>query len=296
MTTRSMTRAIATIAAALVAASGVAACGDDDDKGADTPAEPAKTTAAPTPAAFAIDATADGKKKAMTFPASVKAGLVTLTLTNSDKKPRSAQVVRIDDAHSVDDVLKIVKSEDNAKIPTWMYGGGGVSTTAPGASRSATQVLAPGKYVIWDDEEGSADEAKGEFTVTGAAGTAELPAVPATVTATEYRFELNGLKAGTNQVRFENTGKQLHHALFFPINAGKTFAEVKKFMTTEDSNGKPPVDFEGGVGTTVIDGGVAQNTTLDLKAGRYAVICFLPDREGGPPHLAKGMITELTVE
>jgi len=46
----------------------------------------------------------------------------------------------------------------------------------------------------------------------------------------------------------------------------------------------------------VIDGGIAQNIELDLEAGKYAVVCFIQDRKGGPPHGAKGMISELVVE
>ena len=41
-----------------------------------------------------ITASAEGKtRKAMTFASSVKAGLVTMTLTNSDTVPRSAQLL-----------------------------------------------------------------------------------------------------------------------------------------------------------------------------------------------------------
>lgn len=35
---------------------------------------------------------------------------------------------------------------------------------------------------------------------------------------------------------------------------------------------------------------------LDLKRGKYVLVCFVSDREGGPPHVAMGMIAEATVE
>ena len=281
-----------------------AGCGDDDDDGG-AASESAK------PTAFAITATAEGaKKKALEFPATVKAGLVTMTLTNNDKVGRSAQIIRVTGDQTVDDVLKIVNAEET-KIPAFMEDGGGLGEVAPGQTASATQNLAPGKYVIWDDaggDEGPGNDelgAKGEFTVTGEASDAELPEVAAKVTATDepdgeertYGFEFDGLKAGTNDVRFENTGDELHHALFFPLAKGKTIEDAEKaFASEEEPTGPPPVDFENGVGTTVIDGGIAQNITLDLKAGKYAVICFLSDREGGKPHVASGMIEELVVE
>jgi hypothetical protein len=289
---------------AVAAGAFVAGCGDDDEDSASS--EAAK------PISFQITATAEGaKQKALEFPSSIKAGLVDVTLRNEDEAPRSAQIIRVEGDHTVDDVLKIVDSEEPEEIPTWMQDGGGLGSVKPGASATATQVLAPGKYVIWDDEGGddgpgnSELGAKGEFTVTGPPVDAELPARDATVTATDegegedktYDFEFTGLKAGTNEVRFENTGDELHHALFFPMREGVTIKEVEDaFAAEEEPEGPPPVDFAKGVGTTVIDGDIAQNISLDLEAGRYAVVCFISDREGGPPHAAKGMLEELTVE
>ena len=302
---RCFMRSVAALAA--VGAGGfVIACGDDDEE---------KRPAAAKPAAFAIKATADGKKKALEFPASVKSGLVTMTLTNSDTVPRSAGIVRLVGDHSVDDFLEAVESEEEGfPIPNWIEDGGGVSTVEPGETASVTQVLAPGRYAITDDEtaggEGEGPShaergAKGEFTVTGPASDADLPAQPATLTAIdrgdgknkEYGFEFEGLKAGTNQVRFENTGQELHHAVMFPINQGKTFEDVTAAFTSDGPpQGPPPVDFDKAFHTQVIDGGIAQNIELDLQPGSYAVVCFIQDRKGGKPHVAQCMIAELTIE
>ena len=46
----------------------------------------------------------------------------------------------------------------------------------------------------------------------------------------------------------------------------------------------------------MIEGGEGQLVTLDLKPGRYALYCFITDREGGPPHALKGMVDEVEVE
>ncbi len=286
---------------ALLAAGGlIAGCGDDDSDDA----------ASAAPARFAIAATAQDGKPALTVPATVKAGLVTISLKNTDKRPRSAGLVRIVGDHTVDEVVEVTSSSEGEPIPQWLQDGGGVGAVAPGATAAVTQVLAPGRYAVTDDETASGDGegptnaqrgATGEFTVTGPASDAELPEQPATLTATddgkEYGFAFEGLKAGTNRIRFENTGKQLHHAVLFPINKGSTFADAKKaFASDAPPKGPPPVDFSKAVGTQVIDGGIAQNITLDLAAGSYAVACFITDRKGGKPHVEKGMIDELVVK
>ena len=298
-----MPRMILTFLAIAATGTFVAGCGDDEETAS-------KDAAAPAPASFAIEATAEGKKKALTFPATVKAGVVTMTLTNSDTVSRSAGIVRLLDNHTVEEFRKVVE-EEGAPIPDWIEDGGGLPGVEPGATATVTQVLAPGRYGISDDEtEGGQGEGKsyadlgaeGEFTVTGAASDAELPAQPASLIATddgakEYGFEFKGLKAGPNKVRFENTGKELHHAILFPIIKGKTIEDAEKaFASDGPPKGPPPVDFEKGLNTQVIDGGIAQNIELDLEAGSYAVVCFIQDRKGGKPHIAKGMIDELVVK
>ena len=235
-----------------------------------------------------------------------------MALSNADTVPRSVQLLRIVGDHSIDEVVKVV-SADGEEIPNWIQDGGGVPAVEPDGQGTATQVLAPGRYVLIDDEEGEGDNAKsnaelgavGEFTVNGKRTRATLPPQPATITATDavsgnkktYGFRLEGLKAGTNHVHFQNTGAELHHALFFPMRKGATLDQAEQLFTSSKTpSGPPPIDFAKAVGTKVIDAGIEQNITLELPAGRYAVICFVSDRKGGKSHVEKGMIEEATVE
>lgn len=302
---RHVTRRATATLIVLGMAAGATGCGDDD--------EPARDAAAPVEAAgFVIEATAEGKsRKALRFPATVKAGLVKMTLENADAGQRSAQLMRILGDHDANDVLKIFTDEGGDATPSWIQDGGGLAAVKPGASASVTQVLAPGRYVLFDDAtqrgdgEGPSNAelgATGEFTVTGPQSDAALPEQPATLTATDdgeddYDFEFAGFRSGVNQVRFENTGEQMHHALLFPIHEGKTIEDAEESFTSDaPPAGPPPVDFAAGLGTAVIDGGNAQNISLDLEPGRYAVVCFITDRQGGKEHVHKGMIAELTVK
>ena len=273
-----------------------AGCGDDDDDGDEPAAEPA---------ALQIEATASGERKALEVPESVPAGVVRISLRNSDDLPREAQIIRVTGGQSPEEVIEAVSGEEGAPIPDFVQDGGGVAPVQPGQTGTVTQVLAPGDYVAIDlfEEEGEEETqsnaelgATASFTVEGDAGDAELPETDATITAVDYSFEAEGLRPGKNEVRFENTGEELHHAILFPINEGVEFSEVREaFASEEEPEGPPPVDFENQVGTSVIDGGNAQNVELELEEGRYAALCFIQDRAGGPPHVAKGMISELTV-
>ena len=142
-------------------------------------------------------------------------------------------------------------------------------------------------------------QATASLEVAGGGGGAP-PSAPASIRASEYAFATAGLKAGRNRVTFENTGKEPHHAVIAPLRPGKTLADVRKFAREEgdedrESSGPPPLDFEKTQATTVFDGGMKQVTELDLEPGKYALLCFITDRKGGPPHVAKGMVAEATV-
>jgi hypothetical protein len=91
--------------------------------------------------------------------------------------------------------------------------------------------------------------------------------------------------------------RKLHHIIAIPYEAGATLEEVKAFATSDASpDGPPPLDFQWASVTAVLEGGDSQITELNLTSGTYAFVCFISDRAGGPPHVAKGMINEVVVE
>ena len=246
----------------------------------------------PTP--VAIEVSGKGKDVKATIPDTVKGGLVEMNLNNSTDAPRDAQIVRIEGDHSPEELLKVI--EGGGSIPDWLQDGGGVGSTPPGKPGSAIQNLAEGNYILVAAPEEEGEPATAEFKVEGGEE-GELPKTDARIVASEYTFDVQGLKAGQNEVTFENSGQELHHALGFPIKPGKTLDDVKKALSEEgEPSGPPPFDPQGIFGTAVIDGGISQVVNLDLKPGKYAVVCFIQDRKGGPPHVMKGMIKEVEVQ
>jgi hypothetical protein len=262
-----------------LATAGLAACGDDKSGSS--------------PKKVEIEATGGGKKVSLTAPKTVDGGLVEISFKNSAKDPQEAQLIRVEGNHSEEDIFKVLGS-DGGPIPTWLSGGGGVGETKPGETRSVTQVLPKGKYYVVDsNQEGK--PVTSALTVEGGDG-GELPETDATVTAQEYSFSTNGLKSGSNEIRFENRGKELHHLIALPLNKGASIADVKKaFAQQGEPSGPPPFDESKTTGTAVIDSGESQVTDLRLNKGKYALVCFIQDRKGGPPHALQGMVTEADI-
>ncbi len=219
---------------------------------------------------------------------SVRGGLVEIRLRNMSAAPRKAQLWRIDGDHSVEQALRARRP-----LPDWLRTAGGVSLTEPGKTSSTLQALPAGRYFVAAVL--GTPGIVASFTVTGPDSVPAPPRAPARVEARDFSFRVSGLKAGRNSVDFDNTGSEPHHAYFTPMRAGADIKDVKVFFGARTSTGPPPVDPETVRETVVLEGRDRQVTQLDLPAGRYALICFVRGRRGGPRHLELGMINEVTV-
>ena len=68
---------------------------------------------------------------------------------------------------------------------------------------------------------------------------------------------------------------------------GATIDQAQEFFATEDFKGPPTVDFDASEITAVLDTGGKEVATVELQSGSYALLCFLTDRAGGPPHVIR---------
>jgi hypothetical protein len=263
----------------------IGGCGDDDDDGAGEGAQPVRISVK------------DGEDPTVSTE-QVEAGLAEITLETRGKKRHDAQLFRVVGDHPPAEVIEtitgIVRGDP---LPSWLFAGGGIGPVPGGQSQAVTQVLEPGTYYVADIE-GSVGpptpETVASFVVSGDAGDTELPDEETTVEAFDYGFRAEGLTAGENRILFENTGDQPHHIIAAPIVPGKTIADVRKFVRSD--GGKPPISERESVTTAVLEGGTSQIVDLRLKSGDYALLCFISDRKGGPPHALKGMISPASVE
>jgi len=237
-------------------------------------------------------------------PASVAGPLVKVTFKNSGTQPHGVLLARVDAGHTQDEIAASV-AEQGAPVPPWAHLQGGVDAVPPGQQASATVKLAPGSYFLLDPDSGDDDVSyvKGgairPINVTGGGSKGVVPSAPVTISAKEYGFDVPSLKAGETTVRFENKGKEPHIMVAAPIADGASIDTVKAFFASEGpppaGGPPPPLDFENAVALQALDAGQSEVTTLNLKPGRYAFVCFLNDRAGGPPHFTKGMLQEVKV-
>ena len=286
-------RRTVTALAALAGLCGLPACGEDD-----------KTDEKPQTVRISISDEPGGRFK-ITAPSSVPAGTAQIEFRNNGKVDHEAQLIRVDGNHSAQEVLSQLGRE-GAPIPSWLHGGGGVSTTKPGQSLTVIQRLQPGTYYVLDLESPDRPENAPPNATKGAVATiqvredggsnASLPKTEARIATVDYGFRTSGLHTGLNRIEFDNVGRQPHHVILAPISPGKTIADVRRAVTSENQQGPPPIDEQNASTTAVIDGGLKQVVLMNIaRPGKYALLCFISDRQGGPPHVAKGMVTEVDV-
>jgi uncharacterized cupredoxin-like copper-binding protein len=106
------------------------------------------------------------------------------------------------------------------------------------------------------------------------------------------------LKSGKFAFDIENKGDQVHEAVLLHLKKEGPLMELMESMGPEGPD--PEVIGFLGVKVPVIPGASAKMAVPELEAGRYALICFLPDTsvpgKEKPPHFALGMVSEFSVE
>jgi uncharacterized cupredoxin-like copper-binding protein len=243
--------------------------------------------------------TITGTDFAFAAPDTVPAGLVTLRFLAQGQEPHQAVVMRLDSGKTMAD-LQTMMADPEAPIPAWLAFPIGVSVIAPGDSGNATAVLTPGHYALVcfiASPDGTPHVMKGmvrPFEVAASAATpAPEPTADITITEKDYDFVFSApLTAGTHTIRVENAGPQLHEIALNQLAPGKTLADFQAWVQG-GMKGEPPAKPVGGV--TGPDVGGHEYFTATLTAGKYVLICFVPDQTDKQPHFMHGMVKEITV-
>jgi hypothetical protein len=257
------------------------------------PATADAAAAAPAPTMLTITAT----DYAFDLPAQVPAGIVTIHLVNNGKEIHQAQLIRFDDGKTMADFTEAMKQK--GPPPTWIKFVGGPNAAVPGGSVDGSVALSQGNYVVLcfiPSPDMKPHMMKGmihPFEVTAQAGAADhLSGATDTLTVTEYAFtQTPALTPGHHTILVHNSGTQDHEVVLVKLPPGVTIAAFAKWTGT--MKGEPPGMPLGGV--TAIGSGESADFTVDLTAGDYAFICFVPDAKDEKPHFMHGMMTQFKV-
>jgi hypothetical protein len=229
-------------------------------------------------------------------PSNADPGLTEIVFENASGRKSDMQLIWAKEDHSPAEVSRGLAAAMQGKpLPDWFVAAGGVGLTSNGKSQTVTQVLEPGIYFAVNTEIDGPAEVNdvGRLEVNGDATDDEVDG-DATISAFEYGFDAEGLSSGSAEVTFENKGVEPHHIVYAPLKGDTTVDDVKRFLKAE--KGKPPFEGSDVRSTAAVEGGDSQLLELDLKPGRYVLLCFISDRQGGPPHALKGMVGEVEVE
>ncbi len=296
------------VTAASFAAVVLAACGSSSSSSSSGGSSSSSTPTASKPKTFSLAISDHGKTSVYAGPTTTAGGLLKIQLTNKGKVPHGAQLVLLLGNHTPAQALSQLGNRGSNKTPSWLRAEGGVGYANPGQTATATDIVPAGKYLVFDvaalngGGPGSGPPAYRTLTVTsGTAG--PLPATTASVTAAnsgkdKYKWEISGLKAGSNQITFHSKGTNTLHILTaVRLKGHPTDAQIKKALNST-SNGPPPsfLDFKAPTPqTAALDGGKSQATTLNLPPGRYLFFCPLHDRDGGKPHFLEGLLKQVVI-
>jgi len=114
-----------------------------------------------------------------------------------------------------------------------------------------------------------------------------------TVTARDYAFDApDTVAAGLTEIRLLNKGTEMHHVWLIRLDSAKTLKDLFDAIGPE---GQLP-SWARDVGGPNTPGPNGESTAIvRLTAGRYAMLCVIPSRDG-KPHVMKGMAKEVTVK
>lgn len=105
--------------------------------------------------------------------------------------------------------------------------------------------------------------------------------------------------ASTNEITFDSKGRQADHPIIAVPLKGKVppLSQIQKALGKEGAPPPPYVEPRGIQSSAVLEGGLSQTATLELKKpGKYLFFCPLTDRDGGKPHFEEGLIAVQTVK
>ncbi len=261
---------------------------------------PTETTVSIPPEIPAI--TIKAKDYAFEVPDEMNAGPVSITLENDGAEPHHVQLARLKDRATMEDVQDALRQGPESALFELLEWVGGASIVAPGGRQQVLLDLSEGQYVLLcfvASPDGVPHLAKGMVKALEVVAhpyrriSVDLnPHIP--VTLMDFAFKMpQEVKAGVQVWKITNEGVQPHEMTLIKLAPDKTVQDAMNFMQSESPQEPMPFEFVGGM--QALDTGKTGWVVLNLTAGTYMALCFVPDPESGKAHTELGMIQAFTV-
>ena len=273
-----------------------AACTLDGAEGESRgPREARAETPAPAPNLVTVTA----RDFAFAAPEVIPSGLTTIRLVNQGTEMHHAQVVRLDEGHTVAELMDLAARGEGEGLPAWAHFVGGPNVPAPNGFNEATMQLQAGAYALVcfiPSPDGVPHMMKGMVkgltVVPATVPTAAMAAAGVRMVLRDYAFDITPeITAGRHTIQVENAAAQPHEVVVMRLAPGKTPQDLMGWMQKQE--GPPPFAPVGG--TTLLSTGQVNQITVDFEPGEYVLLCFVPDAGDGKPHVAHGMVRQITV-
>lgn len=281
---------IALLAVTILAGSMIAACGDDDDD----------------------DAGDDGGEEYTAEQQDAVDYINSLaTLFNSDTE---AFVAEFTDAGIAEYLGDTETPPDELRAQAVDFLAGEQVEIVEFASVEATEsdatvnTITAGHNVLNDETFVLIEESTDNFQVNGYSSTTpQIPDGVATleVEAVEFGYRFEAPESADFALVLNNAGEQAHQVVLVQVadDAPELDQLVEIALGVEDPTTLPP-EFVADAGDVFAPPGESATMVFNnpLPAGRYMMICFVPDEtqstetEDGPPHATLGMYAEFTTE
>jgi len=265
-----------------------------------------------------ITAENDGDGFKFGTPDSFPTGYVAVTLDNKSDGEHHAMFMKMNaDTTPEQFTEKVLNSSNPGEFAALAVSAGGPGSVSPGQKSTVIMNLEEGPYVLICEvpgPDGTPHYKMGMITTVQAKadGTPVTTAPTAETTVDLVDFAFDGLPAnlpsGQHVWEVTNTGKQPHEMIVELLSPGVTADAAYQMLTSEAA--PPPATpgaaapaespaagppFVAVAGAAPMDPGNTVWPVLDLEAGDYVTVCFIPDPETGKPHIMLGMYAEFTV-
>jgi hypothetical protein len=276
-------RAWAVLAALVLATSGLAACGDDDDtaEGSDDPTAEAVSAPDEEAATDEEPATDEGSSDD-----SFCEGFLGLEAAFAEAPDDEAEIPAFVEER-IDPNLALIEGHEPAAI----------AEDVQTMTAAVTEVTSTGDFSAFETPEflAASEAVYGSLDDSCDVEVVELSAI-------DYGYEglPSTLPAGVTSFVMSNDSEAGEaHELSLVKLSDDTELSIQELLEMPEDEAEQHIEAFGG--GTFAPAGAASGTVTELTPGRWAYVCFIPvgtvgDTEGtGPPHFVEGMAGELTV-